>query len=492
VVNNSRVSLCMIVRDEEQNLEACLAPVADLVDEIVIVDTGSHDATKSIASRFTANVHDFPWCDDFAAARNECLRHATGDWIFWLDADDRIRPEQIPLLRQTFGGLDERPRVMMMDIVMPPSSPQEEIQIVSHARLFRRHPLVRWQGRIHEQLGPCFETLGYQRVFTDVQIEHLGYIDRVQAHRKLQSKLRLLRMDYAVNPDDPCTLLHLATALCGAGRLDEAQAHILRLLCVADHDPNYSRWGYETQVRILLTVGKIEQALQCAQRGTARFRGSLQLQYMRAMAEYILQDHNRAAQTLEELIASPPLHEVQFGSFANLQTKLAPRLLAIIRRLQKMYSEAESMLRFVLSHHPGELIVWYELGMLAVDRADPEGLKTVGRQLLKLPGGDPFAGLLVALWHLRHGDLATAGQFIDQLLATDPQAIRARLLRAEWLNKMNAPLDTQIAALRDIVRITPGDKEAQRFLEQALKIKQQAAVAPVLVPMVASPVVAVA
>jgi len=124
--------------------------------------------------------------------------------------------------------------------------------------------------------------------------------------------------------------------------------------------------------------------------------------------------------------------------------------------------------------------------------ADPEGLKTVGRQLLKLPGGDPFAGLLVALWHLRHGDLATAGQFIDQLLATDPQAIRARLLRAEWLNKMNAPLDTQIAALRDIVRITPGDKEAQRFLEQALKIKQQAAVAPVLVPMVASPVVAVA
>ena len=49
-------------------------------------------------------------------------------------------------------------------------------------RLFRRHPLVAWQGRIHEQLGPCFETLGYQRVFTDVQIEHLGYIDRVQAH----------------------------------------------------------------------------------------------------------------------------------------------------------------------------------------------------------------------------------------------------------------------------------------------------------------------
>ena len=106
----------------------------------------------------------------------------------------------------------------------------------------------------------------------------------------------------------------------GAGRLDEAQMHILRLLCVADHDPNDRRWGYETQVRILLTVD--EQGCRWRIARTARFRGSLQLLYMRAMAEYVLQDHNRAAQTLEELIASPPLHEVQFGSFANLQTKL--------------------------------------------------------------------------------------------------------------------------------------------------------------------------
>src|SRR5579863_6345186 len=85
-----RRSLCMIVRNEEKNLAACLRSVADLMDEIVVVDTGSTDRTRDVARRFRARVVDFPWIDNFAAARNESLRHATGNWIFWLDADERL------------------------------------------------------------------------------------------------------------------------------------------------------------------------------------------------------------------------------------------------------------------------------------------------------------------------------------------------------------------------------------------------------------------
>ena len=73
------VSLCMIVRNEGHQLAECLTPVADLFDEIVIVDTGSTDQTVRIARQFTPHVHHFPWCDDFAAARNASLQHATGD-----------------------------------------------------------------------------------------------------------------------------------------------------------------------------------------------------------------------------------------------------------------------------------------------------------------------------------------------------------------------------------------------------------------------------
>src|SRR6185369_12826459 len=83
----SRVSLCMIVKNEEANLPPCLSSAADLVDEIIIADTGSTDRTREIAASFGARVVEFPWVDSFAAARNESVRHATGDWIFWLDAD---------------------------------------------------------------------------------------------------------------------------------------------------------------------------------------------------------------------------------------------------------------------------------------------------------------------------------------------------------------------------------------------------------------------
>src|SRR5262249_55825806 len=85
-----RVSLCMIVKDEEANLPACLGSVADLVDEVVVVDTGSADRTREVAARYGAKVYDFAWVDSFAAARNESLRHATGDWVLWLDADGRL------------------------------------------------------------------------------------------------------------------------------------------------------------------------------------------------------------------------------------------------------------------------------------------------------------------------------------------------------------------------------------------------------------------
>src|SRR5579884_2195452 len=90
-----RVSLCMIVRNEESNLPSCLELIREIVDEIIVVDTGSTDKTKEVAANLGAKVFDFPWKDSFASARNESLRHATGEWIFWMDADDRMDRENI-------------------------------------------------------------------------------------------------------------------------------------------------------------------------------------------------------------------------------------------------------------------------------------------------------------------------------------------------------------------------------------------------------------
>ena len=94
------LSICMIVRDEETTLPRCLKSVQDVADEVIVVDTGSKDNTVSIARDFGAKVYHFEWRDDFAAARNESLKYASGDWIFQIDADEELLPGSISHLRK--------------------------------------------------------------------------------------------------------------------------------------------------------------------------------------------------------------------------------------------------------------------------------------------------------------------------------------------------------------------------------------------------------
>ena len=96
------ISLCMIVRNEEAVLGRCLDSVADLVDEIILVDTGSTDNTKAVAAEYAAKIYDFPWCDDFSAARNYAVSQAVGDYWLWLDADDVIEGENHEKLRKSW------------------------------------------------------------------------------------------------------------------------------------------------------------------------------------------------------------------------------------------------------------------------------------------------------------------------------------------------------------------------------------------------------
>ena len=183
-----RVSLTMIVKNEEANLPACLASAADLVNEVIVVDTGSTDRTKEVARRFGARIFDFPWIDDFAAARNEALRHATGDWILWLDADDRIDEPNRQKLRALFAGLSDQNLAYALRCISFASSEAGSATEVEHVRLFRRHPQILWQGRIHEQILTAVERVGGRQVSANVAIHHFGYQDPIQ--RAAQARAR--------------------------------------------------------------------------------------------------------------------------------------------------------------------------------------------------------------------------------------------------------------------------------------------------------------
>src|ERR1700722_9445106 len=224
------ISLCMIVKDEEGSLPACLGCVADLVDEIIVVDTGSTDATRDVARRCGARVHEFPWCDDFAAARNQSLHHATGDWLFWLDADDRIDGANRLRLRLLFANLpDENVAYLMRYVALNDGAPGRT-SAVDHAKLFRNLPQIRWEYRVHEQILPAVTRLGGRIQPTDVVIHHLGYQDANEVQRKLERNRRLLELDAADHPDHPVILFNLGRTYLRLGRVAEAVPLLTRCL----------------------------------------------------------------------------------------------------------------------------------------------------------------------------------------------------------------------------------------------------------------------
>ena len=212
------VSLALIVRDEQRTLGRCLDSVAGAFDEIVVVDTGSRDATKEVARRYTDRVYDFEWCDDFAAARQFAFDRAGGDWVAWLDADDVVTGAEFvgPALEAA-----------------PPEVRGFEWRYVSardewgdatcefwRERCVRNDGTFRWQGRVHEVLvsAPRQPLVRDERIVVDHRPE------RARAREKYRRNLRILRRERreAGADADPRLLFHLANEYAAAGHAGRA------------------------------------------------------------------------------------------------------------------------------------------------------------------------------------------------------------------------------------------------------------------------------
>jgi glycosyltransferase involved in cell wall biosynthesis len=173
------LTLSMIVKNEEKSLPGCLDSVKDVVDEIIIVDTGSTDRTKEIAVEYGAKVYDFTWINDFAAARNESLKHCTGVWIIYLDADERLHPDSKKAMKLLLEETPEQVSAYICTIESNHVQLDESIEKHrgGYPRLFRNYgyPKISFKGRVHEQIAPSLFDLGLKIGFSDIIIEHLGY-----------------------------------------------------------------------------------------------------------------------------------------------------------------------------------------------------------------------------------------------------------------------------------------------------------------------------
>lgn len=216
---NRRLSVCLIVKNEEKFLAQCLKSVRPVAQQLVVVDTGSTDRTVEIAKEFGAEIYEHAWNDDFAAARNVALEHASGDWILMLDADEEIPAGQHATL------LADMKNSSVMAYRLPLINSGRETEGRSFVpRLFRNAPGACYLGRIHEQVFPSLlpfcKSWGLKTAMGTAEILHHGYNQEMMRDRnKIERNLKLLHQACRENPRDANLAMNLGLELVRSGDL---------------------------------------------------------------------------------------------------------------------------------------------------------------------------------------------------------------------------------------------------------------------------------
>lgn len=310
------LTLAMIVRDAVAHLEACLASVRGVVDDIVIADTGSHDDTVARAQALGARVITVPWEDDFARARNQGLEAVSGDWVLVLDADERLEIEGTPArwraqlesgpdafqvtirnyMRTADGHIWDRaaqPNPASNQRRWPESAPYPSFVEHQNVRLFRRRREIYFVGRLHESVGPRVKASGLRLGESRGRIHHFGLTlaADAQAAKNLRY-LALARRKADEQPEDAQAHFELGVMLFDVLRQDgEALRAFERALRL---NPKLGvAWFYAGAA--LLRLGHPAEALDFLQQAVAAGQRGALLEEMLGDALYGTGRYDEAA-----------------------------------------------------------------------------------------------------------------------------------------------------------------------------------------------------
>ena len=213
----SKISASLIVKNESKYIKLCLESIKDLVDEIVIVDTGSTDNTKEICKQYTDKIYDYKWNNSFADARNFALSKCTGDWIFRVDGDEEA---PIDLKVNAYNAMINGEADAFL-VPIKNFQPNGTAPLSTTLRVFRNHKDLKYDGRVHEEIDTCIKKLGLKALKINNYLLHYGYLKGIQ-QQKSDLYFKLLMLDYNDNPKNFKTLMNLANYYVHRGKYDIA------------------------------------------------------------------------------------------------------------------------------------------------------------------------------------------------------------------------------------------------------------------------------
>jgi len=426
-----KLSLCMIVKDEEEMLPGCLEPLRGVVDEMIVVDTGSSDRTVEIAESFGAKVVHFPWNGSFSDARNVSIDNATGDWVMYLDADEHLEAEDALKLRDLLGRT-WREGFNLVETNYTGGEDTGSATTHLALRLWRRRPEYRFEGRIHEQkthtmpmfLPERFET-------TTIRVRHYGYLNqRIASKEKSQRNIQLLEQEARENPS-PFNDYNLGSEYLALGDPAKARTHFDRAWESLRSVPGMASAGYvpllvSRAARARREAGDHAAAAQAVDEGLAAYPDHTDLVMEAALSAREQGDLVRARELAEQCLAmgdAPNMYAATVGT----GTFLAMTVLAEIHAAQGDAAGAEELYRRSLDEHPEYAGPVLPLAAILAGRGAPLA------EIAEIVPDRPSARLLAATALYEVGRAEDAEAWFRHVLAAQPANSAARIGLSEAL-----------------------------------------------------------
>jgi glycosyltransferase involved in cell wall biosynthesis len=460
-----RVSLCMIARDEEANLDACLKSVDCLFEDIVVVDTGSSDRTAEIARGHGAMVVPFAWTENFAAARNESLRQAAGDFLFWLDADERVDEENRRKLRTLVSNLrDEKVGYLMRQLSAPETAGGAPLA-VDQVRLFRIVPGACWEHRLHEQILPSLQAAGFRIVMTDIVIHHLGYSDASLREAKLARNRRIIEQELNDLPNNPFTLYNLANVRHDQGDYAAAVECFERSLEHAAPGTSFLPKVYVQLSQTCRRLGELEKAWAWCMRGGEKMKDCGELTFEEGIVRHGKKDFEGARACFERVLAMPK-RPMLVGTDPGIHGHLARHHLAVSAMALGDSTTAERQWRAALGENPSFAAAALGLVEIYLNQGRKNEIDELLRDLSAKKADKAIMGAATARVCLREGDYAGACRLLETAIAESPKAVWLRLMLSDFYVKHGHDLDAAEKQLQEVLTLAPKNADARLRLSR--------------------------
>ncbi|NMM61965.1 glycosyltransferase family 2 protein [Clostridium sp. P21] len=276
------ISLCMIVKDEEENLPRCLESVKDIVDEMIIVDTGSTDKTVEIAKSYDAKIYYFKWCNNFSAARNESLKYATKDWILIMDADDEFCKDDEEKFRNVVKNLDNNMVYFFETLCYFGVQASNNLTINLNPRLFKNNYGYCYEGAIHNQLTNNEHSIKGKN--EPIKIYHYGYLDdSLISKNKSKRNITILEEEIKKNPQNKFNYFNLGNEYSSINNEEKALENYYKAYEEFDETTGFAPKLIERIVMSNYSLGNYNKALEFIGTGLKYYLQFTDLYYFKGL-----------------------------------------------------------------------------------------------------------------------------------------------------------------------------------------------------------------